>query len=180
MMKKTMILMLAMLILVSLTACGGEADPEQVITMAAQETEAAQMAQAASEPMEPFAFHVNGADLIPGQSFDPAWLPEAEAIYEVPSCAIEGMDVVYQYGDFEVTAVDDGTGAVVYSVYFLTPELATTEGLALGDSAEKADSLYGTGYVQENNARIYSGADTQLILILDGGSIGSIEYRWVP
>ena len=182
-MKKWTAILLSALLLATLTACGNaEQDMEQVITVAPEDPEALiqETDAPAAEQSGAYTFTVEGVTLIPGEDFDASALGEAEGVYEAPSCAIEGKDIVYQYGGFEVTAVDDGTGPVLYSVYLLDPNLTTPEGLSLGDSADTVRSLYGEDYVQQDTAWVYSAEDTQLILILNGDTVGSIEYRMVP
>ena len=184
-MKKLIAILLAMMLVLSLAACGAEEESNEdlVITRApeAEATEApaegGEEAPAVDEGM--FTFVFDGVELIPGAAFDPAALCEAASVYEVPSCAIEGTDNVYNYETFEITAYDDGTGEVIYSIYFLDPSLTTTEGLALGDDAAKVTELYGENYVEEGTAYVYTRTDSQLFVIVENGSVVSIEYRMV-
>lgn len=175
-MKKLCILLTAVLLMGTLCACGAEnADMEEAITVAPGETDAPAVAE--ENPEREYAFLYEGTQLLPGDPFDPTALPEAEGIYEAPSCAIAGMDIVYRYDGFEITAMDDGTGAVLYSVYFLSPELETPEGLHIGDSEETVLSLYGEAAGTQDGAWVWTGNQSQLILILNSGTVSSIEYR---
>lgn len=184
-MKKMIAMLLAVLMLLSLAACGGEQkeDPEMVFTRGPEEeTEAPVQQTEAAQPeiaQGKYTFTIDGLELIPGTAFDPTVLGEPAFTYEVPSCAIEGTDNVYNYETFEVTAYDDGTGEVIYSIYFLDPNLTTGEGLALGDSADKVTELYGDNYAQEGNSRIYSGELGLLYVIEQDGVVVSIEYRMI-
>jgi hypothetical protein len=92
---------------------------------------------------------------------------------------LEGTDNVYNYDTFEITAYDEGKGEFIYSIYFIDPNLTTPEGLALGDTLDKAISLYGDGYTQEDSAYTYVGGNTMLVIILQNDAIASIEYRMV-
>ena len=49
-------------------------------------------------------FAYEGVALVPGAAFDPSVLPEADSVFTVPSCAIEGTDNVYSYPVLELTA----------------------------------------------------------------------------
>ncbi len=177
------ILLLACLLL--LTGCGKhEVDPELVITCAPREeavVEAApQPTQGAELPsLGELVFLAEGVELMPGAAFDPTQLPEPESLYQVPSCAIEGTDNLYNYGSFELTAFNDGTGEVIYSILLLDPNAATPEGLALGDEAGKVTDLYGSGYTQEGTARVYPGENGRLYIILQNDAVASIEYRMI-
>lgn len=176
-MKKIISLILTAVLILSLTACGGEANPEQVITRAATEpvTETAAPETEAAEA--PFGFEAEGVLLVPGEAFDAGLLPEAESIYEVPSCAFEGNDKVYSYGTFEVTTGVDGTGECIRSIYLLDPNLTTPEGLALGDDVQTVREKLGSDCEEDGTALIYHRGSTDLYLILQGDTVAGIEYR---
>ena len=69
-----------------------------------------------------------GKELNVGSQFDPSVLPEANSVYQVPSCAIEGTDNVYSYPVLELTAYNDGTGEVIYSIYLTDANTPTARG----------------------------------------------------
>ena len=172
--------------LLGLTGCGrNDVDPELVITCAPTEetiiftAQPTQTQQSQTSGLEKVAFTVNGVELLPGASFDPSLLPQAESLYEVPSCAIEGTDNLYNYGTFELTAFDDGVGEVIYSIVLLDPNITTNEGLALGDDEAMVTSIYGDNYTQEGTARVYSTGNGMLYVFLQRGSVVSIEYRMI-
>ena len=184
-MKKLTAILLALVLVLSLAACGAEENPNEdlVITRApeaeatAAPAEGGEEAPAADDGL--YTLTVDGVELVPGAAFDPSVLGEAASVYEVPSCAIEGTDNVYNYETFEITAYDDGTGEVIYSIYFLDPSLTTTEGLALGDDEAKVAELYGDNYEEDGTAYVYTKTDSQLFIIVENGSVVSIEYRMV-
>lgn len=186
-MKKIIALFMAALMLLCFAACAQE-QPNDVpqITMGAQtnnnkETESKDPVDTTGAAVtgEPYAFTFNNVKLIPGAAFDASKLPKATSTYQVPSCALEGTDNVYNYDAFELTAFNDGKGEFIYSIFFIDPNLTTPEGLALGDKLDQAIKLYGSDYVQEDTAYTFESAKTQLILILQDDSIVSIEYRMV-
>lgn len=190
-MKKLIALLLSVVMLCALTACG-EADKKpadtttapaaaQDTTAAAQDTTAAAQdttAAVTDAQEEGFVFTFQGVELVPGQAFDAAALPAAQSVYQVPSCAIEGTDNVYNYGTIEVTAFDDGNGEVIYSVYIIDANTPTNEGLYIGDTLDFIVGAYGENYVREGNQITYQKGDTMLIIIMDGDYIASIDFRW--
>ena len=181
---RKLIAMLALMALVfALAACGADAEVNEdlVITRGTEATEAVQEAQAEEEiaSAKVYSFLAEGVELIPGAAFDAAVLPKAASVYTVPSCAIEGTDNVYNYNTFEITAYNDGTGEVIYSIYILDPNITTPEGLALGDSVDRVVELYGDDYAVSGTAHEYSSEGTMLSLIIQGDAVASIEYRMI-
>lgn len=148
--------------------------PEEETTVVPEETTAPE--QVVDEDV--FSFTYQGVTLVPGNAFDSAALPEAESVYQVPSCAIEGTDNVYSYGDIEVTAFNDGSGEVIYSVYIVDANTPTAEGLYIGDTLDQVIAVYGEDYTQENGQVTYQKGDTLLVIILDGDYVASIDFRW--
>lgn len=185
-MKKMIAMLLAVFMLVGLTACGGNDEGAAGQTIGGNVTEAtkgADSVEGTEGEIIPggavFAFRFADVDIIPGEPFDASKLPAADSVYQVPSCALEGTDNVYSYTTFEVTAFDEGNGEYVYSIYFLDPNLTTNEGLALGDAFSKAVELYGDSYEEVDGEYVYTLGNTQLRLIVENNAIASIEFRMV-
>jgi len=181
-MKKIIAMLLMLSVLVCLAAC--ETEPAQT----SQPTESAKTpATEATVPAlqdtvpaapETYSFPIGDVELVPGAAFDAAALPEPVSVYQVPSCAIEGMDNVYSYGSYEITAFSDGKSESVYSIFLMEPDVATPEGLALGDEMAKAANLYGE-YKEEGTAWVFTRQNTQLWVIGQDGVVISIEIRLV-
>lgn len=190
-MKKLIALIMAVLMVLALAACGSAADLEDVPAITRgndddeqEQNQPEQEGEARQEGGTPatkheYGYTYEGVELIPGNPFDPGVLPEAGSVYEVPSCAIEGTDNLYNYGTFELTAFNDGTGEVIYSIFFIDPNITTDEGLALGDDVSKVIELYGEGYIQEGTAYVYTGVNTILSILVQNDTVTSIEFRMV-
>ena len=182
-MRKYIILLL--ILLLCLTGCGrNEVDPELVITCAPREEALPEATQSAAEngpePVDlELVFLAEDVELVPGAPFDSTVLPAPDSLYEVPSCAIEGTDNLYNYGTFELTAFDDGEKELIYSILLTDPNITTTEGLALGDDVQKMVELYGEGYTQQGNAYVYTGDAELLYIIAQNEKVASIEYRMI-
>ena len=124
-----------------------------------------------------FVFKYEGVTLIPGEIFDRSALGEDYEFSEVPSCAFDGNDRVYTYEKFEVQTYLDGDQERIYSIYFIDPNLPTSEGLCLGDTVENVKSLYGEDYEMISNSYEYTGGNTVLSIITQNDVVVSIEYR---
>ena len=187
-MKKMFVLLLVLCLLTGLAGCGEkQPDPTQPPkatdapknTIGTTETTLAATNPPAVTPEEGFSFTLNGFALIPGAVFDATKLPEATSVFQVPSCAIEGTDNVYNYNTVEVTVFDDGKAPVIYSIYLVDPNTATDEGLYQGDDLATVERLYGTEYTKNGAELVYQKGSTQLRIIVQGDTVTSIEYRMV-
>ena len=179
---------------VALTACGQEATPagnlaqdinldtgsqgksEKSDVREDEEAEASNQ-ETSKEEEGVFSFEYEGATLVPGELVDHSALPRYSDVAEVPSCAFGGNDNVYNFKVFELTTHVDGDEECIYSIYFVDPNLSTTEGLRLGDTVDDMRSLYGEGYEEEENVYTYTRGETLLIMITKNDIVVSIEYR---
>lgn len=186
-MNKIFALLLALCLLTCLAACGSQpADPTQPpkATVAPATTNVPETAVQETEPpqsvvAEGYTFTLGDIPLIPGAVFEESKMPEAASVFQVPSCAIEGTDNVYNYTTVEVTVFDDGKAPVIYSVYLADPNTPTDEGLYLGDDLAAVENLYGTQYTKNAAELVYEKGTTQLRIIVNNDIVTSIEYRMV-
>ncbi len=183
-MKRKMMILLAALVTVSvLTACG-EKDP--VPTGDNSDTTKPSAAQPNATGTVPgntdtpeYYFMAGTVKLVPGEKFDAAALPAPNTTFEVPSCAFEGTDKVYNYETYEVTAFNDGKNELIYSVYLIEPTVKTPEGLAVGDDAAEIKKLYGDPKQVNGNEWVYTNGKVDIFIIVNNETVMSIEYRMV-
>lgn len=192
-MKKTGKILYLLGIAAILTACGQKSAPAgnlaQDIKLDAdslknseengketEETAVSDQKTPETEKAGVFSFEYEGVSLTPGEPVDHSTLPEYSDVAEVPSCAFGGNDNVYHYDMFELTAYFDENVERIYAIYFIDPNLPTTEGLSLGDTVDDMVSLYGEDYTAEENVYTYTRGETSLIFITKNDIIVSIEY----
>lgn len=182
-MKKLIVLLLALLLVASMTACGEDApatQPAAVITKAT--TPAADPTEpAATEPAAPaiptaYIFEADGVQLPMGQPFDGTQISAANNVVELPSCAIDGVDIIYTYDNYEITASDEGEGAYLTAILLLN-EGQTPEGVKIGDEESKITATYGDDCEADGVQYTYEADGAQLIFMVEGGVIVTIEYR---
>lgn len=184
-MKKILALTLALLLLIGMTACGntepevtaGNDAPVPTSGNEPLSTDPAETTPPAAE--EGYSFLLKETKLMPGAVFDESQMPENSGKFEVPSCAIEGTDILYNYEVVEVTVFDAGEEPVIYSIYLLDANTSTDEGLYLGDDVATVESIYGTDYTEESNTMVYEKGNTQLRIMIDNGAVFNIEYRMI-
>lgn len=195
-MKKILSLALALMLVLTLAACGGSDDKETTTEAPAQDTTTAPevndttaapegttapaMEDTTAAPTQGdegvFWFEAEGVKIVCGTDYAESGLSAVEP-YEIPSCAFEGSDMIYTYDAFEISAFDESHGGTIYSVYLLDPNVTTPEGLALGDDEARVTALYGDDCQVQDGQLVYQKGDTLLIIMLQDGLVFSIEYR---
>ncbi len=120
-----------------------------------------------------------GKDLTPDAVFTQADFGEPQQFSEIPSCAFEGTDKVYNYGSFEVTTYQDGDQEKVYSVYFIDDQIATPEGVKIADDISAMTNAYGENYVQNESQYVYTSGNVELEFLVENDIITSITYTLV-
>lgn len=193
-MKKMIAMMLAMLMILAMAACGqqdeqggsdlmitqGSNMEQQTIQGNESTTEATQDQEAAtgvSDKVEFEMFSYEGVELIPGEAFDADKLADAGSSFSAPSCAVEGSETVYNFGILDLTTFDEGNGEYIASVIIVDPNVTTPEGLALGDGMDKVVECYGEGYAVNGTEISYTMDGVELALIVDNDTVIQIEYR---
>lgn len=122
---------------------------------------------------ETFEMTYKGVDVTPGIKFSDKKIDEEFDYSEVPDCAFGGKGIVYTYEDIEISTKEDGT---IYSVYFLTANAKTNEGLSVSDEKTKVRELYGSPKKEENNQMIYRRGKVELTINISNSYVGGIEY----
>ena len=120
-----------------------------------------------------------GKDMTPGAVFSRDIFGEELTYSEVPSCAGQGTDKVYNYGSYEITAYQDGDQEKIYSVYFIDDQITTTEEVKISDDSSVMFEKYGDNYEQTGNQYTYTSGNVELSFIVENDFIRSITYTLV-
>ncbi len=125
---------------------------------------------------EGFTLSYQNTSFTLGELFDVNKYGTEYTYSETESCAFEDKDRIYTYEDYEVTTYTLNNEERVLSIYFLNPNMKTTEGLSIGDTIQKMQELYGTDYEQDANLYTYKKDHTNLKIIVEDEIVKSIEY----
>ncbi|MCH5338702.1 MAG: hypothetical protein J1E03_07970 [Acetatifactor sp.] len=158
---------------------GSQSDAENNIDKGNEEKQDTEASDQSNDKKENgiFSFIYEGVKLTPGEVFEQSMLGEASGISERETCAFGEKARVYNYEMFELETYVEGEKELIYSIYFIDPNLPTTEGLCLGDTVDDMKALYGENYEMEGSSYDYSGGDTMLAIITQNDVVMSIEYR---
>ena len=171
-MKKLIAILLALVLVLGLAACGGGNAPAN---------------NGSKENTVPSGNDKSGAEDYYFQKGDlkihmqdPAApvlekLGQAKSSYEAPSCAFDGMDVIYSYPGFDLmTYVKDGQG-IVSGVVLRDDTVETIEGICIGSDKAAVEKAYGKFADGANNMKVVKGS-CELLVILTDGAVSSIQY----
>ena len=104
-------------------------------------------------------------------------LGEPTSYYEVPSCAFEGMEKIYDYTSFEITTYEVEDVDYIANIYLKDDLVETPEGISLYMTSADLTAAYGDDYKAAEGQYIYTKDDTKLIVIVNSDlEIISIQY----
>ena len=171
-MKKILALMLALLCLLTLAACGGEG--------ATQKTSSTIATTVIPKPENSFYLSFSNQDLIPGAEFPVGWLPKADFVQDTPDCVNGGQTKIYSYEYLQITTYMSGETEILYSI-IINPDKGantpTAEGLYFGDDAARVEALYGTDAAKDGDVWTYRKGNVLLILQFGNDQVVGIEYQ---
>ena len=173
-MKKIFALILALTMVLSLAACGGETAPETTAPGAENNT--------ANTPAQPdpnsWKYSVQGVDIMMHAPAAPVLdaLGEPVSYTEEASCAFTGLDKTYYYGGFYLQTYPMGEEDFIYAVWLVDDSSTTPEGIYIGATQAEVEDAYGTDGFNGTNAYVMTGTTSILTIIMEGGTVSSIQY----
>lgn len=192
-MKKFISLILALMMICALTACGGETTkptdiPNATSTVIKDNNNATEEAtEAPADETEPEVtgegptFTYGSTTIAMSDDAAPivTALGEPKSYTEEESCAFEGLSKTYYFGSFYLETYPDGETDRVYSVWLVDDSVTTEEGIYIGSNQQQVEDAYGAEWYNGKNAYIVKAGDCILTIILDNGAVSSIQYTAV-
>lgn len=105
-------------------------------------------------------------------------LQEEPEYFEAPSCAYEGTDYIYTYGNYTVTCCGEDR-EVVSSIVITSDLICTTEGVTIGDTKEQVKAVYGEPREETEQLLVYEENHICLRIIFENQGVVSIEFQKV-
>ena len=171
-MKKIFALVLALMLVLTMAACGGETPA------ATTEPKAPAVVGPTTPDASSWKYTVRGVDVMMHAEAAPVLeaLGEPVSFTEEASCAFTGLDKTYNYGGFFLQTYPLNDVDYIYSLWLMDDSSTTPEGIYIGASQADVEAAYGTEGFNGENAYILTGTTSKLTIILTDGVVSSIQY----
>lgn len=103
-------------------------------------------------------------------------LGEPTSYYEVPSCAFEGLEKIYDYTSFEITTYELDGADYIANIFLKDDLVETPEGVSLFMTYDDMAAAYGEDFTESEGQYVYTKDNMKLIFIATDGEILSIQY----
>jgi hypothetical protein len=125
-----------------------------------------------------YAFTISGLDIVMGEAAGDFLTKTGSPSdkYSAPSCAFDGDDTVYDFGNYQITTYVTNGKEIFTGVYLLDDSLSTKEGIKIGSSLSEMLEVYGDDYQENYGAYTYSKELTDLSFVVIDDVITSISY----
>ena len=181
-MRKCFALILALALVLTMAACGGETPSQTIGPNAPAASDPVADTPTVVAPVQPdpesWTYSVRGVDVMMHAPAAPVLeaLGDYVSYTEEASCAFTGLDKTYFYGGFYLQTYPIGDEDYIYSVWLIDDSSETPEGIYIGAPQSEVEAAYGTTGYNGSNAYIMTGTTSKLTIILDNGVVSSIQY----
>lgn len=167
-MKKIICAVLALTLLLALSACGGDG----TATTTTQPTQGNN-----GEPVG-YTFTYEGKQIGLGMKMDDvlALIGQPKQKNVSDSCAFGGTDTTYYYDSIRITTSDDKGYEWVYQISIEDDLVSTEEGISITDTAGAVIAKYGPSEGNTDALLIYSKDGMKLQFVIDEGVVTAIRY----
>lgn len=174
-MKRYMLIALALMMVLSLCACGGDpATTEPAGTTGGNVTP--------STTPKGYTFTYNGTQFGVDMAVNGVLekLGEPKDKYTSASCAFGGEDTVYYYSSIQISTNDELGYERIYSIYLEDDLVSTEKNICIGNTADQVKAAYGEADATSSDAcLIYAKDGMSLRFNLTDGKVTSILYTMI-
>ena len=185
-MKKLFAILLALVMVFALCACGGDEPagesntpaPVQSSEPVGQPSEAPESQPGTEPASDTYVFLTGKGNTVSvNQDMTEVLAAEGEPLsyFEAESCAFNGLDKTYTYAGFVISTRPEGEKDFVNSILLTDDSVTTPEGVYIGSSKDAVIAAYGEGD-EVGLSLSYTKGDCTLNFIFDGTTVISIEY----
>lgn len=174
-MKKYMLIVLALMMVLSLCACGEDAN-----TTEPAGTTGGNVTPSTTPKGYTFTYNATqfGVDMAVDSVLTKLGEPKDKAVSA--SCAFGGEDTVYYYSSIQISTNDEQGYERIYSIYLEDDLVSTEKNICIGNTADQVKAAYGEADAASSDAcLIYSKDGMSLRFNLKDGKVTSILYTTI-
>ncbi len=174
-MKKICYVLLFLVVLICFVSCTENSPKEGETTAKTTQTGTS----FGTAELQGYIFDINGNQLYCNQDGKDALavLGEYQNKFESHSCAFNGMEISYYYPSMTlVTYTVDNSSEKVLSIYLNDDSVSTKEGISIGDSKDKVQSIYGEPTKTGSSGVTYTKNGASLVFTYNENKVDSILY----
>lgn len=173
-MKRYILLALALIMVLSLCACGDPATTEPAGTTGGNVTP--------STTPKGYTFTYNGTQFGVDMAMEGVLAklgdPNDKAVSA--SCAFGGEDTVYYYNSIQISTNDEQGYERIYSIYLSDDLVSTEKNICIGNTADQVKAAYGEAdAASSDSCLIYTKDGMSLRFNLKDGKVSSILYTTI-
>jgi hypothetical protein len=126
---------------------------------------------------EEYVFYAQGVEIELGEDADEiiSRLGKPNRTASAPSCAGLGIDEVYIYNGFKISAYREGDECEIVAIELTNDTRQTSEGISIGAPESSVIEVYGAGRDFVGGVE-YISDDCRLQFYLSGGRVSGIKY----
>lgn len=182
--KKALGMVLCVVTMAGMTACGNDAKVIEGNASSGTQTEIIGGAEGTTEILltndanAGWTFQAGDVAITPDMDMSAIadQLGEPKSYFEAASCAFEGLDKIYTYTSFEIETYPQDTADCIKSIVLKDDTVSTVEGVSIGDSEDKVRETYGAPAEESTGKLVYQKEKTNLVFVISSGVVASIEY----
>ena len=103
-------------------------------------------------------------------------LGEPLGIFEAPSCAFDGIDIIFRFPGIQIHTYPRDDGDFVHTISLRDDSVKTMEGIYLGDGPDKVFDRYGSDYEAEFDMYTFTRGMTTLSFVIEDDIVVAITY----
>lgn len=126
-----------------------------------------------------YKFAYEGKEINLGEKYDSKILTDEVKYYEVKNGDNNIINKVHTFEKFEIATYSEDGEDKIETIYILSENLETKEGVKIGDSFEKMKEKYGEDFYNNEKTYTYTKEKTSINFIIIDNSIASIEYKYL-
>lgn len=173
MFKKLLCSLLALVLVISLCACGNGAKNTDTNSQPTS-------AEKGESNTEKDGFKISGQMLQIGMNLTEDVLKNLGTPTDVqtaPSCHFDGEDTIYVYEAYTLYTYADGDKNVLYLIELTGEGVSTPEGIKIGSACDEVKNIYGNPTEETEGYYTYETVSSLIRFSHDGDTVGLIEYE---